>query len=560
MNPIWLFFAGAALCAIVRRWYPKEASWLGTAICLAGVLMGLRLVMEQAIGLNTLVDAWLGEYAIEAALYFDPLSTLMLTVVATVGLVAAIAAQARRAYELTPLLLLALGAGAGAVLAGEIPTFYVFSLLLSLCLALALGLKGERRSAAQFFVTVEGTGVLLLIAAIYIDIGVGSSRFSALIGNSSLSALPAGGWALVGVIAAIVARSAWVPAHTWLTRASRGLSAASATWMLVLPPLVGLYLLLRSWPWLLLIDADWLVPVVQGLGAATVLLGSYAALHQRSFRRVAAFVVLAQAGFIPLGLDTFTVQGSDAALYHLVSFGLVAPLTFLALGRLSEALRQQEPQEPVSFILALIGILAAIAAPATQGFLGRFVLVQSLLARPGDSLLFLLVYWLGTAFITLALMGVLHRLVQRGVSLGEVRGQLEDALFQPAALALAVPVLIVLLLGISHSFWQGFMLAAASGISELSAEAVLTVRGAAWTVLVTLAGPGLGLLLYLANKESATWKWKILGIQQSAVVAPESWWSYLEQADPYQAVRLLVLGLADEAADIMDIFAGRLAR
>ncbi|MCL4534397.1 MAG: hypothetical protein M1370_04465 [Bacteroidetes bacterium] len=560
MQLILLFFIGALVCAIAGRLYPRQAGWLGVAVCLAGAAMAMRLLLDQTIGISTLVDTWLGEQPLEVTFYFDSLSTLVATVVATTGLVAALATQGKGDYHTVPMLLLALSAGVGAVLAGEIPTFYAFSLLLSLCLALALALKGQRRSAAQFFMTVEGASVLFMLAAMYIAIGSGSSRFSELVSNTNVAFLPAGAWAFAGIALAIVARSAWVPLHSWLTRASRGLSAASDTWILVLPPLVGLYLLLRAWPWVVRLDVEWSISLLQWLGAATVLLGSYAALHQRSLRRVAAFVVLAQAGLVPLGLGTSVTQGSDAAVYQLVSFGLMAPLTFLALGRLSDAFRDQQPQEPISFTLAMMGVAAGIAAPTTISFPGRIALMQAFLATPGDSLPFLLVYWAGTAFSTLALLGVVHRLVQRGVSLGETQGPSENVLFQPAVLALALPAVVGLLLGLSSSFWEDTISAAASGISMLSADITFTPRGAAWAVLMTLAGPALGMVLYLANRGCATWRWKLLGIHQCPVVAPEGWWSYLERADPYQAVRLLLLGAVDDTANVLDFVVGRLSR
>jgi hypothetical protein len=123
-----------------------------------------------------------------------------------------------------------------------------------------------------------------------------------------------------------------------------------------------------------------------------------------------------------------------------------------------------------------------------------------------------------------------------------------------------VAAALALVFGLVPSIFQESIASAAFSISTVSGQVYLTARGAAWATVVALAGPGLGLALYVLNRDCATWRWKVLGIQQSPVVATERWWAYLEQMDLYQALRLLVMGVARATATMVDAVLGQLAR
>ncbi len=560
MQIIWLLLAGVVAATILSLRYPREAGWLAAAVSLIAAIMGFRLLGQDVPGRIELFTSWMELFSLDVSFYFDPLSTLTICLIGMVGVVAALACIERAGHFVPPLLLLAELAAIVTVLAGETLSFSAASLVLALVLAVIMLAKGQHGPALHFFYTVGGASGLFLAASAYLGVGLGVTSFAQTNISDMVTVLPRSEWVFAAVACTIVAWCAWVPLHTWATSASRFLSPASDAWLLVLPPLVGLYLFLRTWPVMSQIQPEIPVAVLPAIGAMTVLLASYAALHQQSLRRVAAFVALAQLGFVPMGMETYFFEGAASSLLHMVAFAIAAPLLFLSLARLSEALSRPEGQEPVSFWLAVAGVVTGVAVPTTVGFLARQMLIRALLERPGSSLFYLLATVIGSAFITLALAGVLYRTIRAGVTMGKAEAPLDDMLMRPAVAALAIPLVLALLLGTLQSAVDGIIYAPTSVLGVLLPSVAANVRASVWATLLALAGPGVGLLLYASNEDCAQWRVKVLGIQQCPAVIPQRWWSYLEKADPYQGARLLVVLVVDSLGKAVEVVGERLAR
>lgn len=122
------------------------------------------------------------------------------------------------------------------------------------------------------------------------------------------------------------------PLHTWLpiahVEASTPISMVLAGVLLK----VGGYGLLRL-PFSVLTDVAidfsfWLA----AWGVFSMLYGSFLALGQTNLKRMIAYSSVSHMGFVLLGLAAINVEGTNGAIYQMVSHGLISPLLFLLVG------------------------------------------------------------------------------------------------------------------------------------------------------------------------------------------------------------------------------------
>lgn len=126
------------------------------------------------------------------------------------------------------------------------------------------------------------------------------------------------------------------PLHTWLpvahVEASTPISMVLAGVLLK----VGGYGLLRL-PFSIFTDVAidfsfWLA----AWGIFSMMYGSFLALGQTHLKRMIAYSSVSHMGFVLLGLAAVNTEGTNGAIYQMISHGLISPLLFLLVGVLYE--------------------------------------------------------------------------------------------------------------------------------------------------------------------------------------------------------------------------------
>ena len=126
------------------------------------------------------------------------------------------------------------------------------------------------------------------------------------------------------------------PLHTWLpiahVEASTPISMVLAGVLLK----VGGYGLLRL-PFSVFIDVAidfsfW----IAAWGIFSMLYGAFLALGQTHLKRMIAYSSVSHMGFVLLGLASINAEGTNGAMYQMLSHGLISPLLFLLVGVLYE--------------------------------------------------------------------------------------------------------------------------------------------------------------------------------------------------------------------------------
>ena len=177
-----------------------------------------------------------------------------------------------------------------------------------------------------------------------------------------------------------------VPFHYWTPDAYQGSPTPITGYLSVLPKVGAFALILRLFVEALAPLADWWLPVMVVLAAATMTLGNLVALTQDNVKRMLAYSSIAHTGYMLVGLaawagdpdgrlgglEALLFYGAAYAFMNLGAFAVVAALqkrtgvtsslaTFAGLGR----------REPLLGILMTLFLLSLTGIPPTAGFFAK---------------------------------------------------------------------------------------------------------------------------------------------------------------------------------------------
>jgi NADH-quinone oxidoreductase subunit N len=185
---------------------------------------------------------------------------------------------------------------------------------------------------------------------------------------------------------------------------------------------------------------DW-QPAVYGLAVASLVVGSVLAIVQRDAKRMLAYSSISHAGFILIGVQAASAEGTAAALFYLGSYTFLVVGSFGVLSVVSgvgdtktslDDLDGLAARRPYLALLFTIFLLAQAGMPLTSGFVAKFeVIAAAVDARS---------YWLAViAMITAVVSAFLYLRIMLSMYLG---ASSEDAepIRVPVAAGVAITV------------------------------------------------------------------------------------------------------------------------
>jgi NADH-quinone oxidoreductase subunit M len=173
------------------------------------------------------------------------------------------------------------------------------------------------------------------------------------------------------------------PFHTWQPDTYKEAPTAGTMLLSGIMLKMGLYSLLR---WLIPVvphGAICWTPIVMVLCVIGIIYGSIIAIKQNDLKRLVAYSSIAHVGLISAGIFTFTKAGFQGAVVQMLAHGVNVVGAFFAgeivlrrTGTLDISLlggiRNIAPKFATVF---LIVVLASVALPTTNGFIGEFLLL-----------------------------------------------------------------------------------------------------------------------------------------------------------------------------------------
>lgn len=277
------------------------------------------------------------------------------------------------------------GAMFGLVTADDLLMMFIFWELTTVLSYLLIGYArtrlSARRSALQALMVTTAGGLAMLVGLIILGQAAGTYRISAIMTQAAtLVTGPAQGAvaaAVVLILVGAVTKSALVPFHFWLPGAMAAPTPVSAYLHAAAMVKAGIYIVARMAPGFS--ESPYWLPLVLGLGLATMLVGGYRALRQTDIKLILAYGTVSQLGFLTMVVGLGRPDAALAGLALLLAHGLFKASLFLVVGIIDHQsgtrdIRKLSGVYKSSRALAIVaGIAAASMAgiPPLAGFVAK---------------------------------------------------------------------------------------------------------------------------------------------------------------------------------------------
>lgn len=397
LSPLLIPLGAAILTALLprHRELRKGASLLGAiALLLCALILFARVAVDgrQSVALGD----WPLPYAIELAA--DLLSAALVLITAILG--TAVLLYEWRWNETTsagpglhPLLHTLLASTGAVFLAADLFNLYVwFELMLVSVLGL-LVLGGARRNleAAFKYFAMNMLGTLLLLSAVGMLYGAaGQLNFSALrqvAGQPELaSALPV--YVGLALLAFLLKASAF-PLFAWLPASYHTLPTPVLALVGGLLTKVAAYVLLRLLADVFVLTPGILLDALGWLAMITMVVGVLGAAYHWDLRRILAFHVVSQIGYLLFGIALATPAGAAGTVYFMFHNILVKANLFLIAGLVWASAGHYDLRRvgglyrarPLLALLFLVSAFSLAGVPPSTGFWGKFLLLREAFAQ-----------------------------------------------------------------------------------------------------------------------------------------------------------------------------------
>lgn len=382
LSPAWTLIFGAALVPLLRGLARKV--WV-LALPIAG-LVQLWLLAPGEYG----QFAFLGEELL--LLRVDRWSQLFGLIFLIAALVSAIySLHVRDAVQQTAGLSYA-GAAIGAVFAGDLLTLFVFwelTAVTSVFLIWARGTERAWRAGMRYILIQLVSGMLLLFGALQQLAATGSLRFEHL-------GLDAPGGMLIFLAFGI--KCAFPLLHNWLQDAYPEATETGTVFLSAFTTKLAVYALARGYAG---------TPELIWIGAAMTAFPIFYAVIENDLRRVLAYSLNNQLGFMMVGIGIGTELALNGTAAHAFSHILYKALLFMSMGAVLYRVGTVNGSElgglyksmPWTTGFCIVGAASISAFPLFSGFISKSMILS---AAGGEGLL---VVWLVLLF---ASAGVFH--------------------------------------------------------------------------------------------------------------------------------------------------------
>jgi multicomponent Na+:H+ antiporter subunit D len=391
------FAAAAALWALRARPGPRRALSVGAAAAQAG-LAGAVLLRVRAEGVVAeTMGGWPAPFGV--TLVADAASATLLTVAMVVAALVMVFATAdvseteeRRGFSALAHALL--GGVSGAFLTGDLFNLYVW---FEVALIAAFGLMALREGAEAREAAIR-YAAMNLISAVAILLGVGLLYgATGALNMAELSLALEGRAAEAAVLApaallffGFAAKAGFFPLFFWLPESYHAPAQSVTALFSALTTKLAVYALYRVFTLVFDLSA---APLLQDAllwsALITMVIGALGAGAQTGVRRILAFHIVSQIGYMGLGLALASPAGMAAGLFHLVH-NMLAKTNLFLTGAVAARLTGSEDlgrmgglwaARPGLSLMFLLSALAMAGVPPLSGFWAKFLLLHESFAQ-----------------------------------------------------------------------------------------------------------------------------------------------------------------------------------
>ena len=474
--PLLAPLLGAAVAAIIcRRRAWVRVITLAVTVFNLGYSAWLLLFIAGAGRQVAQPGGWSAPFGI--SLVADGLSAIMLFLTALLMLVTVIFSLAtidgrKERFYYYPLLLLLLFGCSGAFLTGDLFNLYVwFEVLLVASFGLITigGSRGQLEGGLKYVVlNLFGSVCFLLGAGLTYGVA-GTLNMAHLaerlgtIQDASLVTAVAGFFLL-----AFGSKAGLAPLFFWLPTSYHTPSIAVTALFGGLLTKVGIYALYRVFGTVFQNELARLAPLILVVAAVTMVVGVVGAMAQVNVRRILAFHIVSQVGYMAMGLGLVGVAGLAAGILFLAHNIVIKTALFLIGGAAEHLAGTGElkqmggmaKREPLLAALWLLASFALVGVPPLSGFFGKLTLIQAGVAAE---------QWLIVAVAAAVSLFTLFSMLKIWNEVFWKKSYSDQSRMPRAGAALVAPGAVLVALSIA----MGFGAAPTMEYSRLSAEQLL---------------------------------------------------------------------------------------
>jgi NADH-quinone oxidoreductase subunit N len=295
--------------------------------------------------------------------------------------------------ELYVLMLFAAAGGIVMAMANDLIVVFLGLETLSIALYVLAGFNRgsarSRESALKYFVLGSFSSAFLLYGIALVYGATGSTNLGKiatfLAGNTLESkALLLGGFALL--LVGLAFKVSAVPFHGWTPDVYQGAPTPVTAFMASASKAAAFAAILRVFASTFQsYRLDW-QPIIWALAVLTLVVGAVLAIVQDDVKRMMAYSSVSHAGFILIGVQAATDQGTSAALFYVLAYTFMIVGTFgvatVVAGKGDEkhgldAYRGLARRRPGLALTFTVFLLAQAGVPLTAGFLAKFYVISA---------------------------------------------------------------------------------------------------------------------------------------------------------------------------------------
>lgn len=367
LPPFVPFYIAAALAFFTHGWLRKAI------LLITPVLGGLHLLMvpEAVYWQTTFMDYELIPYKV------DGLSLIFGYAFHIAAFIAVLYALHVKDKVQQVSGMLYAGSALGAVFAGDLITLFVFWEFLALSSAFLIWARRTTRSyfaGIRYLIFQVASGVLLVCGLLFHASETGSIAFEH-IGVGSI-----GGWL---IFFAFGIKCAFPFLHTWLTDAYPESTPTGTVFLSAFTTKVAVYALARGYP-----GTELLVYI----GAAMACFPIFFAVIENDLRRVLAYSLINQVGFMVVGVGIGTALSINGAVSHAFNDIIFKGLLFMTMGAVLQMTGRINGSDlgglyktmPRTTILCIVGAASISAFPLFSGFVSKSMVMSAAIEQGYD--------------------------------------------------------------------------------------------------------------------------------------------------------------------------------
>ena len=262
------------------------------------------------------------------------------------------------------------GAAIGVTFAGDLITVFIFWEIMALGSTLVLWSAGTRSSwqAGMRYVLIHLLGgVILMVGIVTYAQETGSIEFVAMTPSSL------GTWL---ILAGFLLNAGAPPLSAWLADAYPEASFSGMVFLSAFTTKTAVYVLLRGFP-----GTELLIYI----GLFMIFYGIIYALLENDMRRILAYSIINQVGFMVCGIGIGTELALNGATAHAFTHIIYKALLLMSAGSVLYMTGKRKCTDlgglihtmPFTAICGIIGALAISAFPLTSGFISKSMITQT---------------------------------------------------------------------------------------------------------------------------------------------------------------------------------------